>query len=92
MHYPVPAGQWQAYVTGTVAIPNEAFNQQCSNGHRYKVKRDSIHVDEGDGGAMVSLSCGSCRFETSYHWEVEDDEFEELFGYPFGQRPEEEEN
>lgn len=92
MYTKVSPSDWQRHVAGTVSIPREAHEHRCRCGTKDELRLDTLHVDEGDAGAMVTSRCPECRVETAHYWGVDDEEFEELFGYPFGQAPDEEDD
>jgi hypothetical protein len=72
-----------------VTVPAAAYEQPCRCGeHVYLVDRSTLHVDEGDGGAMVSLNCPDGRYSTSHSWAVTDEEFLATFEYNFGEAAE----
>lgn len=45
----------------------------------------TMHLDEGDGGAMIDLECdGNCGLKSTHYWAPTDAEYEEYFGHAFG--------
>lgn len=55
------------------------------------VDNEGIHMDEGDGGASIGLICSNpdCGMKSHHSWTATDEEFEQEFGYKFGERPDE---
>lgn len=74
-----------------IPIPPGVRHNCSACGQRMAVK-DDLHVDEGTGGAMVGLRCGSCGIESCGYWALPDDQFEAVFGYPFGEPPDDEDD
>jgi hypothetical protein len=75
-----------------VTIPADAA-RACQCGATLESVPGTVHADEGDGAAMVDLKCSAGCGVSSYHsWALPDEEFETVFGYPFGERPDDEDD
>jgi len=65
-----------------VVIPPPAFQWKCPKCKKPLVPdQDSMHFDEGDGGAMIDARCPDCRMECPYYWHPTDEEYEDFFGH-----------
>lgn len=88
--------EWTLRLMATVKIPDELWSRPCHlvtcKGTAWALAQ-TLYVDEGDGGVSVDMKCDRCGAETGAgFWAIADDEFESLFGYPFGERPDEEDD
>lgn len=74
-----------------VAIPADA-PRPCSQCFLPMRLLDDLNIDEGDGAAMIGLRCGQCCIESYHSWIISDEVFEAVFGYAFGDRPDDEDD
>jgi hypothetical protein len=61
--------------------------RRCLCGSPYALDpNDRIHIDEGDGGAMISLVCArpGCSVQSVHYWAASDEEYEREFGHAYG--------
>jgi hypothetical protein len=65
-----------------VPIPADAAKNCHRCGQEMDVL-DDLHIDEGDGSAMVGLRCGQCRIESVHYWAPSDEVYENVFGHAF---------
>jgi len=83
--------EWNLRLMANVKIPDELWSRPCNRcTGNIEVIAQTLNVDEGDGGVMVDTKCASCGIQSYEGWPIADDEFESLFGYPFGECPDEE--
>ena len=65
-----------------VPIPADA-RRSCSRCGQPMRLLDDLHIDEGDGGAMIGLRCDPCRSESCHYWAAPDSDYEAVFGHAF---------
>lgn len=73
--------EWQQHLRASVSVPAEVYEFFCDRAHRYEPDLDQLHVDEGDSGAMVPLTCQPCGTQSAAYWAVTDEEYEQIFGH-----------
>lgn len=86
--YPPPTDR----ADGEIPIPADAKGP-CDCGGEL-VPTGLLHVDEGDGGAMVDLKCNrpGCGISSSHYWAPTEAEYEKYFGHPFEERDDEDDS